>query len=154
MWPSDCWVTAYVALEQKSLETPDLEQVLVFCNCVYFCVYILFIFCLSCAYHIFSGMKVHSIVFSVLLCFSFVPHWLIFVTFSSFFVFSFYTLFKHILNHTKVLQSISIHSSVYINGHALSSVHFLHGARDFLFCFPNCAYLISICCFSTLFKKW
>ena len=25
MWPSDCWVTAYVALEQKSLETPGLR---------------------------------------------------------------------------------------------------------------------------------
>jgi len=26
MWPSDCWVTAYVALEQKSLETPVLNK--------------------------------------------------------------------------------------------------------------------------------
>jgi len=26
MWPSDCWVTAYVALEQKSLETPALSD--------------------------------------------------------------------------------------------------------------------------------
>ena len=26
MWPSDCWVTAYVALEQKSLETPGLDS--------------------------------------------------------------------------------------------------------------------------------
>jgi len=26
MWPSDCWVTAYVALEQKSLETPELDE--------------------------------------------------------------------------------------------------------------------------------
>jgi len=26
MWPSDCWVTAYVALEQKSLETPALKE--------------------------------------------------------------------------------------------------------------------------------
>jgi len=26
MGPSDCWVTAYVALEQKSLETPGQDD--------------------------------------------------------------------------------------------------------------------------------
>ena len=42
--------------------------VLVFCNWVYFYVYFLFVFFLSCAYHIFSGIKMHS---TVLFCFVF-----------------------------------------------------------------------------------
>jgi len=55
--------------------------------------------------------------------------------------------------HTKFLQSKS-DPLICVHKHALSSVHFLHRARVCLFCFPNCAYLIFNCCFSTLFKKW
>jgi len=55
--------------------------------------------------------------------------------------------------HTKFLPSKS-DPLICVHKHALSSVHFLHRARVCLFCFPNCAYLIFNCCFSTLFKKW
>jgi len=57
------------------------------------------------------GMKVHSVVLSVLLCSSFEPHsnisWFLFL-------FLFHILFKQILNHTKFLQLNLIHASVYI----------------------------------------
>jgi len=55
--------------------------ILVFCNSVYFlCVFTFS--CFLCAHSMLFGMKVHFLVFSVLLCFSFVPNWLVFVTFS------------------------------------------------------------------------
>jgi len=71
-----------------------------------------FVFFLSCAYHIFQAWKCTPCWF--LFCFVFLlkPTSLINLLF-----FSFYILFKHILNHTKFFQSILIHLSVSIGMH-------------------------------------
>jgi len=93
----------FTYLEQNTFSSSILYIVFTF---VYIC---FFVFSLACAYHFFSGMKVHSIVFSVLLCF-FCTSLIRFCYFFSFF--SFYILFTHLHNHIKFLKSISIHSSV------------------------------------------
>jgi len=122
--------------------------ILVFCNSVYFwCMYIYFFaFFLPCAHPILFGMKVCSIGFSVLFFFFFCTS----LVFCYFLLFYFHIMFKLILNHTKFLQLNLNHSSDYI-GMRFQLYIFL---TMFCVCFPNCAYLISKCCFSTLLKNW
>jgi len=66
-----------------------------------------------------------------------------------FFLFYFYILFEHILNNTKILQLNSIYSCVYTG--MRFHLYISSPCSVFVF-FPNCVYLISNCCFSTLQK--
>jgi len=90
-------------------------------------------------------MKVHSI---VVFCFALLVYLSSFCYL--FLLFHFYILFKHILNHTKFLQ---LKFDLVVCVHMGMRFHQYISSPSFVFlCSPNCAYLISNCCFSTLFK--